>query len=1080
MLRSILTRVGLALASVLALSTLTTLSARADLGAAEPQLGTILPGTVERLAAEPAPTTRPLEDTQAMQEDRERFGAATLGLGVADNDATHYARGSTLIMHVFIDHLAGSWSDTERAEAGGKAFLSKQYYLDKAPSAANLSFDNEGGTVFWYVNAYVDSVLTPVEWDDVNAALASIGVTDIDGDGTVVDEYSLGLQNWNGGWDNVILVFQAADVSGRAWASYGTSATACYVGDVWQTWAHEWGHSFGSCDEYEEDFECNNGINCDECQGWYLSDPFDNGNCELATCGTPVNCLMLNGAESICSYTNDHWSWNDADFNGQLDWVKRISDFGSELDIMEMWNNGWFYHYTQADAFAAHVTVPGWTVFGLRSPSTADYDLRLFGDNNQTYQYATSAWAGTDVDFIVGDYHRNRLGVEHIRANRYSGAADNYNVVWEGNGDVLYPDGVPRAQNWIPENVVQIFDVPLFADETVTFELDVTSGSVDMGMALFTSYGTTFFAGRSAALWSRDNLGPGGTEIYTYPVQDDDVYGLVVWSNAPAAGSFTIKVGPSPITLQEEMPAYSSFGLRLYNYDPAVPYWAVVGSRPDDGNAISLRLFADAQHTIPLATSDEPGDELELVAVNYADAPINRDHLRLASPGGGAYRTEWEQSADLSTGYIQDTWSSTHVAKVWDVYLEADQTYFFRQYHPMFIPLLDAGLYLFDPTRDASQSKAQAADFSDAFTASEGERFSFTPDYTGFHGLAMVLNHEASDGYTIWWGPQLNLSDDQTRITSNEIVYGTSTVVSNDWVVWGARPAQGDEVTAWCFGTDNSYGSYEAFSGFSEGVNLVVSDRNHLPVAEPVYTRFSRTVGTGPVHYEFESGVGENLPYTEDGIEIVDLVWEENDVVEGFDLSLDGSRGNPAYVRIQATVTSGDLDLGLALFRSSSGLDNYYQGLVDAQVVANDNGDGESETLEYAAEAIDIYGVVIWNENGGSGTYQLAIVGSPILDAADTGAGPSAVALRSGPNPLRGPAQLSIDLPAQESVRMVVYDVGGRELRTLVDDTLPAGVHQVVWDGRDAGGEMTGPGVYLVRMVAGTETHTTKLVRPGS
>jgi hypothetical protein len=48
-------------------------------------------------------------------------------------------------------------------------------------------------------------------------------------------------------------------------------------------------------------------------------------------------------------------------------------------------------------------------------------------------------------------------------------------------------------------------------------------------------------------------------------------------------------------------------------------------------------------------------------------------------------------------------------------------------------------------------------------------------------------------------------------------------------------------------------------------------------------------------------------------------------------------------------------------------------------------------------------------------------------------------------------------------VRVGVYDVLGRAIRTLVDSPHAPGVHQLSWDGRDQQGVATGSGVYFVR-----------------
>ena len=44
-----------------------------------------------------------------------------------------------------------------------------------------------------------------------------------------------------------------------------------------------------------------------------------------------------------------------------------------------------------------------------------------------------------------------------------------------------------------------------------------------------------------------------------------------------------------------------------------------------------------------------------------------------------------------------------------------------------------------------------------------------------------------------------------------------------------------------------------------------------------------------------------------------------------------------------------------------------------------------------------------------------------------------------------------------------VYDLSGRRVRQLVGETRPAGAYLEMWDGRDAGGAMVPPGLYLLR-----------------
>lgn len=95
-------------------------------------------------------------------------------------------------------------------------------------------------------------------------------------------------------------------------------------------------------------------------------------------------------------------------------------------------------------------------------------------------------------------------------------------------------------------------------------------------------------------------------------------------------------------------------------------------------------------------------------------------------------------------------------------------------------------------------------------------------------------------------------------------------------------------------------------------------------------------------------------------------------------------------------------------------------------------------------------------------------------------AGRPAIALSlspGAPNPFASSTRLSFALPADETVRLRVYSVDGRLVRTLASGRLTAGRHDAAWDGTDRGGRPVAPGLYLARLDAGGRSVTTRLVR---
>ena len=61
-------------------------------------------------------------------------------------------------------------------------------------------------------------------------------------------------------------------------------------------------------------------------------------------------------------------------------------------------------------------------------------------------------------------------------------------------------------------------------------------------------------------------------------------------------------------------------------------------------------------------------------------------------------------------------------------------------------------------------------------------------------------------------------------------------------------------------------------------------------------------------------------------------------------------------------------------------------------------------------------------------------------------------------------------------MRLDVYDLAGRLIRTLAADVRSAGSHESVWDGRDASGRDVSSGTYLARMTFGGAVATMRMV----
>ena len=79
------------------------------------------------------------------------------------------------------------------------------------------------------------------------------------------------------------------------------------------------------------------------------------------------------------------------------------------------------------------------------------------------------------------------------------------------------------------------------------------------------------------------------------------------------------------------------------------------------------------------------------------------------------------------------------------------------------------------------------------------------------------------------------------------------------------------------------------------------------------------------------------------------------------------------------------------------------------------------------------------------------------------------------PNPTSSRARFGFSLPAGGSLRLDVFDVRGRHVRTLVDGVVPGGAHEVTWAGNDQGNRPVARGTYFAVLEAGGERRVRKV-----
>jgi hypothetical protein len=140
---------------------------------------------------------------------------------------------------------------------------------------------------------------------------------------------------------------------------------------------------------------------------------------------------------------------------------------------------------------------------------------------------------------------------------------------------------------------------------------------------------------------------------------------------------------------------------------------------------------------------------------------------------------------------------------------------------------------------------------------------------------------------------------------------------------------------------------------------------------------------------------------------------------------------------------------------------------------------GPKEGPEYLYDVCSVYNSVE-SDNATVSSFgmedKIAIEGNGMFYDLENESGvPTAYSVSSYPNPFNPSTTLSYRLPQDAAVRLEIYDLIGRKIRSLVDESKSAGYYHVVWNGRDQMGKEVASGVYLYRFSA-TPTDGGRLV----
>ncbi len=206
------------------------------------------------------------------------------------------------------------------------------------------------------------------------------------------------------------------------------------------------------------------------------------------------------------------------------------------------------------------------------------------------------------------------------------------------------------------------------------------------------------------------------------------------------------------------------------------------------------------------------------------------------------------------------------------------------------------------------------------------------------------------------------------------------------------------------------------------------------------------------------NGNGNGIPEPGEAIEFTTRAHNTGPFV-AYGVTSELTIADPNVIIIEADETYGDIEED-ATVNGSGG-----RFILDVDVVPG-------STLAFVQTFTDAEGAVIVD------TVYVP-VGAVGIEGDDRGLPrPTATVLHQNqPNPFNPRTILTFDVETDEQiVQLRIFDLSGREVKSLVDGPKAAGHHRVVWDGTNAQGLSLPSGVYLYRLTTGKSSQTRRML----
>ncbi len=121
----------------------------------------------------------------------------------------------------------------------------------------------------------------------------------------------------------------------------------------------------------------------------------------------------------------------------------------------------------------------------------------------------------------------------------------------------------------------------------------------------------------------------------------------------------------------------------------------------------------------------------------------------------------------------------------------------------------------------------------------------------------------------------------------------------------------------------------------------------------------------------------------------------------------------------------------------------------------------------YRVRACNFAGCSDWSNEDSASTYPAGVV---------TDGGIKTHVVSVSPNPFRGSLKVCYGLEKRMAHTIRVYSISGQLVKTIADGVGGTGINTAIWDGTSSSGARVAPGIYFLRMEAGSYCETRRVV----